>query len=229
VTTRVLTLIRHGRVDFDARDGLHFRESPRGRQWDPPLGSEGIEQAKLLAARLGTADPPEVIWCSPFTRCRQTVEPYADLTHVDVHLDERLGEVYVGEWEGKSFEEIVSSDEELYRKFRDQEAMFSMSPGGESGADLRARVVPAIEELLGATAENIYVVAHGGVINAYVATLLGLEQDMFFLPDNTSLNTVVVEGAVRRVRFLNDVRHLTDPEVFLPPPSQPDPSQPERS
>jgi broad specificity phosphatase PhoE len=226
VRARVLTLIRHGRVDFDARD---FRESPRGRQWDPPLGREGLEQARYLAARLGTSGAPEAIWCSPFTRCVQTIEPYASAAGADVRFDERLGEVFVGEWEGKSFEEIVSSDEELYRKFRDQEAMFSMSPGGESGAELRARVLPAIEELLGATAGNVYVVAHGGVINAYVATLLRLEQDMFFLPDNTSLNTVVVEGDDRRVRFLNDVRHLTDPEIFLPPPDlpPPDPPQPE--
>jgi broad specificity phosphatase PhoE len=214
VTSRVLTLIRHGRVNFDSRS---FRGSLRGRQWDPPLGTEGLEQARFLAARLGTGDPPESIWCSPFARCRQTIEPYADAARVDVHLDERLGEVFVGDWEGKSFEEIISSDEELARKFREQEAMFSMSPGGESGTQLRARVLPAIEELLDSTAGSVYVVAHGGVINAYVATLLGLEQDMFFLPDNTSLNTVVVEGGSPRVRFLNDVRHLTDPKVFLPP------------
>jgi probable phosphoglycerate mutase len=214
VTSRVLTLIRHARVDFDARD---FRESPRGRQWDPPLGAEGLEQGRLLATRLGTADAPEAIWCSPFTRCRQTIEPYADAAGVEVHLDERLGEVYVGEWEGKSFEEIIESDEELARRFREQEAMFSMSPGGESGSELRARVLPAIEELLSTTRGNVYVVAHGGVINAYVATLLGLAQDMFFLPDNTSLNTIVVEERAPRVRFLNDVRHLTDPGVFLQP------------
>ncbi|MFL5738192.1 MAG: histidine phosphatase family protein, partial [Actinomycetota bacterium] len=64
---RVLTLIRHGRVDFDARDA--FRETPRGRQWDPPLGVEGREQALLLAARLEAPKPFAAIWCSPFRRC----------------------------------------------------------------------------------------------------------------------------------------------------------------
>ena len=211
---RTLTLIRHGRVEFDARDT--FRESPRGRQWDPPLAEEGLEQAEALAARLRAGEPPEAIWCSPFTRCVETIAPYLERVEVRVRYDERLGEVFVGEWEGKSFEEIVSSDEDLARKFREQEAMFSMSPGGESGAELRARVLPAVEELLATTSGNVMLVAHGGVINAYIATLLGLEQDMFFLPDNTSLNTVVVEEGRPRVRFLNDVRHLTDPEVFLP-------------
>jgi broad specificity phosphatase PhoE len=213
VSRRVLTLIRHGRVDFDARD---FRESPRGRQWDPPLGEEGREQARLLAARLAVSAPPEAVWCSPFRRCVETIEPYAVKADIDVRYDERLGEVYVGAWEGMSFEEITASDQALAQKFREQEAMFSLAPGGEDGRQLRARVLPAIEELLASTGGDVMIVAHGGVINAYVATLLGLEQDMFFLPENTSLNTVAVEDGAARVRFLNDVRHLTDPGVFLP-------------
>ena len=211
---RVLTLIRHGRVDFDARDA--FRESPRGRQWDPPLGEEGREQARLLAARLEASRPFEAIWCSPFRRCVETIEPYATATRMHVHYDERLGEVFVGEWEGLPFEEIVGSDDQLARMFREQEAMFALAPGGESGAELRARVLPAVGELLETTEGDVAAVAHGGVINAYVATLLGLEQDMFFLPDNTSLNIVVVEDGRPRVRFLNDVRHITEPFVFVP-------------
>jgi probable phosphoglycerate mutase len=211
---RVLTLIRHGRVDFDARDA--FRESPRGRQWDPPLGKEGREQARLLAARLEASAPFEAIWCSPFRRCVETIEPYATATGMDVRYDERLGEVFIGEWEGLPFEEIVGSDDQLARMFREQEAMFALAPGGESGAELRARVLPAVGELLETTEGDVAVVAHGGVINAYVASLLDLEQDMFFLPDNTSLNTVVVEDGAPRVRFLNDVRHITEPFVFVP-------------
>jgi hypothetical protein len=39
---------------------------------------------------------------------------------------------------------------------------------------------------------------------------------MFFLPNNASISTVVAEGSNRRVKFLNDVRHLTDPAVFAP-------------
>ena len=44
--------------------------------------------------------------------------------------------------------------------------------------------------------------------------MLGLGQEMFFLPDNTSLNSVDVHGETRIVRFLNDVLHLTDPLFF---------------
>jgi broad specificity phosphatase PhoE len=120
------------------------------------------------------------------------------------------------------FEDIVSGDEELARRFREQEAMFNMAPGGETGEQLRARVIPAIEraiERAGGPSGNgaVVVVTHGGVINAYLGHVMGIDQDMFFLPDNASISTVVADGAGARIKFLNDVRHLTDPAVFTPP------------
>ena len=62
--------------------------------------------------------------------------------------------------------------------------------------------------------DNLLLFAHGGVINAYVGEVLDLRQEMFFLPENTSLNTLDVDGEARGVRFLNDVLHLTDPHFF---------------
>jgi hypothetical protein len=54
------------------------------------------------------------------------------------------------------------------------------------------------------------------VINAYLGPLLLVENEMFFLPENSSLNSVEIEGSERRVRFLNDVLHLSDPQLFEP-------------
>jgi len=214
-----LHLIRHGRVDLSSRA---FRESTRGRQWDPPLGDVGREQAERLTARLLHHDDPPAIYASPFTRCLQTIEPYVAATGATPLVDEEVGEVFIGAWEGLSFEEIVSGDEELAARFREQEAMFSLAPGGESGPQLRRRVVAAIEGILERhPADDVLVVTHGGVINAYLGHVLGLDQDMFFLPENASVNTVTVDGGTRRIRFLNDVRHLTDPLLFGPRPAEP--------
>jgi broad specificity phosphatase PhoE len=212
---RRLFLVRHGRVDFDARD---FRQSPRGRQWDPPLGEAGRDQAAALAARLALMPPPAVVVSSPFRRCLETIAPYSEPAGVAVTTDEEVGEVFIGEWEGLSFEEIVSEDEDLARQFREQEAMFSLAPGGESGPDLRRRVVPAIEGIVERHADgDLLVVTHGGVINAYLGHVLRIEHDMFFLPENASVNTVLIDGDRRDVRFINDTRHVTDPQIFVPP------------
>jgi probable phosphoglycerate mutase len=214
VTVRLL-LIRHGRVDFVSR---RFRQTPRGRQWDPPLGQQGREQAQRLTARLRLMDPPALVLVSPFTRCRQTISPFLESSGIEPLIEEDVGEVHIGEWEGLSFEEIISEDEELARRFREQEAMFSMAPGGESGAELRERVVRAVEAGLATVDDGtVLVIAHGGVINAYLGHVMGIAHDMFFLPDNASINTVLVDGDRRDMKFLNDVRHLTDPAVFAPP------------
>jgi 2,3-bisphosphoglycerate-dependent phosphoglycerate mutase len=214
MSVRVL-LIRHGTVDFESRD---FCVTTRGRQWDPPLSEEGAEQVHRLSARLLLMDRPAALYLSPFRRCRQTLEPYLGASGLSANVDEDLGEVYIGRWEGMRFEDIVSEDEDLARRFREQEAMFSMAPGGETGEQLRARVVPAVEKAIARADEGtVVVVTHGGVINAYLGHVMGIAQDMFFLPDNASISTVVAEGSTRRVKFLNDVRHLTDPAVFTPP------------
>jgi broad specificity phosphatase PhoE len=163
-------------------------------------------------------DPPSRIGISPLRRCAETIEPFLEATGLRADVDEGLGEVFVGKWEGVPFEEIISEDEDLARKFREQEPMFSLAPGGESGEDLRARVIPSVERILEDVADGtVVIVAHGGVINAYLGQVLGVAQDMFFLPDNTSINTVLADGTVREMRFLNDVRHLTDPAAFAPP------------
>jgi broad specificity phosphatase PhoE len=216
VTGRRLLLIRHGQSDFDSKD---FRTSPRGKQWDPRLSDVGREQAKALAARLVLMDPPAAVVTSPFRRCLETIRPYAQRAGISPATDEAVGEVFIGEWEGLSFEEIVSGDEELARRFRDSEPMFSLAPGGESGEELRRRVVPAVEAILKRSPRgSVVVVTHGGVINAYLGHLLGVEEDMFFLPENASINIVLADEGRRRMRFLNDTRHVTEPRLFVPPP-----------
>ena len=156
---------------------------------------------------------------SPFRRCVETIRPFAARAGIEPAVDEAVGEVFIGEWEGLSFEEIVSGDEELARRFRDSEAMFGLAPGGESGQELRARVVPAVERILEDHPRgDVVMVTHGGVINAYLGHVLGIDQDMFFLPENTSINTVSVQGSGRTMRFLNDTRHVTEPRLFVPPP-----------
>ncbi len=210
---RILYLIRHGASDFDSRE---FSVTPRGRQWDPPLSEIGRDQAQLLAKRLLSMKPqPIAVHSSPMRRARETVAPYAEAAGIDAVFDDDLAEGYVGEWEGKPFEEILASDERLLQRVRNQEPIYGHAPGVEQITPFRARVKAVIEGILRSDlGGNIVVVCHGGVINAYIAPLLGVDHEMFFIPENTSMNSVIVDGDARRVRFLNDYLHLTDPRLF---------------
>jgi 2,3-bisphosphoglycerate-dependent phosphoglycerate mutase len=214
VTGRVLYLIRHGQSDFDwAGDRW---SSARGDQWNPPLSDKGREQAALLAKRLLVMDlEPFRVYSSPLRRAAETAEAFAREAGSGVTFDDELVEAHIGGWEGKSFEEIVESDPGIVQHIRHQRAIWHRAPGAEQGDRFRARVRDVVEGLLSKHRdENLLLFAHGGVINAYVGEILGLRQEMFFLPENTSLNSVDVNGSTRSVRFLNDVVHLTDPHFF---------------
>jgi broad specificity phosphatase PhoE len=214
VTSRILYLIRHGRSDF-GWEGERFA-SARGAQWDPPLSEEGREQARLLARRLRVMDlEPFVLYSSPLRRARETAETFADEVGADIAPHDDLVEAHIGGWEGKPFEEIVEADPEIARSIRNQQAIWHRAPGAEQADGFRTRVRSAVESILDDHPDrNPLLFVHGGVINAYVGELLGLGNEMFFLPENTSLNSVEVDGAIRNVRFLNDVLHLTDPHYF---------------
>ena len=58
------------------------------------------------------------------------------------------------------------------------------------------------------------------VVARNLGHVLGLDQDMFFLPDYASINTVRIEDGEPQVRFLNDVRHVTEPALFVRRPDQ---------
>lgn len=214
MTGRVLYLIRHGQSDL-GWDGEQFATS-RGDQWDPPLSETGREQARLLARRLLVMDlAPFVVYASPLRRAAETAEAFAREIGADVSFDDELVEAHIGGWEGKPFEEIIESDPEIAHHIRHQRAIWHRAPGAERGDRFRTRVRVVVERLLRTHPdENLLLFVHGGVINAYAGELLGLGQEMFFLPENTSLNSVDVVDDVRTVRFLNDVLHLTDPHFF---------------
>jgi probable phosphoglycerate mutase len=214
VTGRALYLIRHGQSDFDWV-GERW-SSARGDQWNPPLSDQGREQAALLAKRLLVMDlEPFRVYSSPLRRAAETARAFSGEAGTDVTFDDELVEAHIGGWEGKPFEEIIESDPGIVQHIRHQRAIWHRAPGAEQGDRFRTRVRDAVERLLSKHPhENLLLFAHGGVINAYVGEVLGLRQEMFFLPENTSLNTVDVEDGARSVRFLNDVLHLTDPHFF---------------
>jgi broad specificity phosphatase PhoE len=82
---------------------------------------------------------------------------------------------------------------------------------GEGSAEFRARIMGAIKKLIADyEGQHIVLVSHGGVINAVISEILGIEEDMFFLPSHCSLSRVWIKGDIRRVHSINESQHLHD-------------------
>jgi broad specificity phosphatase PhoE len=83
---------------------------------------------------------------------------------------------------------------------------------GDTSHAFRVRVVEALDNIACQhKGERVLVFAHGGVINAYVAEVLGLEKDFFFPCANTSVTIVRVAGTRRVLYTMNDIGHLKKP------------------
>ncbi|MGH2539504.1 MAG: histidine phosphatase family protein, partial [Actinomycetota bacterium] len=103
MSDRRLYLIRHARPDASSTD---HTETPRGTQYDPPLGETGLEQSQRLADRLALLPRPVAIYSSTLARARQTARVFADRVGMPVIERTELCEWFGGEWEAKDFEQI---------------------------------------------------------------------------------------------------------------------------
>jgi broad specificity phosphatase PhoE len=126
------------------------------------LSEQGETQAKAAAALLAAFSLDRVV-SSDLERARRTAEIIAaelDLGNVTVEAD--LRERNVGEWSGKTRAEIESLWPGAMQAWR--EGRLERPPGGESMAEMRTRIIPAVERLAAAD-HAILAVTHGGVIH----------------------------------------------------------------
>lgn len=82
--------------------------------------------------------------------------------------DARFREVDFGAFEMRSYEQL--KDEEDYQAWLTGDNETNVPPGGESGAQMRRRVITAFDEV-SAGGEDALIVTHGGVIAAIMAHL----------------------------------------------------------
>ncbi len=79
----------------------------------------------------------------------------------------------------------------------------------------RHRAVQTVEAIVSRhPGQRIVLVTHEAVMNAYLSMVLGVDRDMFFMPQHTSISTVRVLRDMFGVQNLNDCSHLM--KTFTP-------------
>ena len=161
---RRLVLLRHGATPGGSEDRCHGSS-------DLDLSSEGREQMRLAATRLGPEEI-DVVAASPLKRAWQSAWILAAGRPVKLISDFR--EIHFGRWEGLSREEIQASDPVLFEDWEKGAPGFEF-PGGEPRADFRARVARGLESLARSPGHAVLLVAHRGVIRVICEMLTGQE------------------------------------------------------
>lgn len=168
-----LWVLRHGQTEMSVKKQFSGLS-------DPELTSHGHEQARRAAAYVagqlaggaGGSAGPVAIYSSPLKRTRQTAEAVAEALAASpaggggpgtakprVHVTEALIEMNFGDWEGRTFAEVMEEFPlEHDACFWDSAAAPS---GGESPDDVLARVRPFLRDVArNHPGEDVVLVSH---------------------------------------------------------------------
>jgi probable phosphoglycerate mutase len=193
-----LLLIRHA----EPSGGQNGRQQAR-------LSDRGLRQAERLARRL-EATPIEAIYASTTGTALETARRIASGRSLAVIQVPELRELalHPAALNG-SAHDIEGLQAEVYRRFIDQPRWDSLN-GIEGTRQFRHRTVQALEAIVSRhPAGCITVVTHQPAINAYLSMILGIERDMFFQPEFTSISRVRIREDLYAVQAMNDYAHLT--------------------
>jgi broad specificity phosphatase PhoE len=145
-------------------------------------------------------------------RCFQTAEKIAELHNLEVKSMPNLREVEILRKlpPGSLLTDVLSQRRWKAvgeRFFKD--GRWDAFPLSEGSIDFRNRVRVAMNRVICASDSGVIcVVTHGGVINVYLAELLGIDRDYFFSPAHCSICRI---GTTRKRQVLisvNDVCHM---------------------
>lgn len=204
-----LYLIRHGAV-ISVQGKIFIG------QVEAPLDEAGVEQAWALRRWLEPISF-SAAWSSDLSRSRRTARIVLGNRRIPVQESPALREIHLGAWDGLSFREIESRfPEEFAARGRDLEHW--RPPGGESFADLRARVLPALEKILHTARNNVLLAGHAGVNRVILCAALGIPTANLLAlgQDYGCLNVLEYTDRRVRVQLLNFV-----PSASMPSPERP--------
>lgn len=138
-------LCRHGRTPLNVAGRL------RGRL-NPDLDLIGRSEARDLAKLLGEVGLTRVI-ASPLARAVQTATPIAELSQVELEIDERLVDRDYGAFDGQPAADVIAE----YGSLDD-------APGVEDAQSVFDRAFEALQAAADSTSDPIAMVSHDAVI-----------------------------------------------------------------
>lgn len=162
-----LFLVRHGQTESNVAGLLHGST-------DVPLNPVGLRQAEQVALRIQEMTDIASIFASPLQRARVTAEAISRRTRLPLNLHPGLAEMNFGQAEGIVISQIAELYPDIYTRLNDLDDHEVSFPGGESRREFVHRIQSALDDVINAQmGKKVIVVAHGGVIAAATALMLG--------------------------------------------------------
>lgn len=205
-----LYLIRHAEAE-----GNLYRIAQG--QHDSNLTDRGWRQVKALERRF-TDIPIDAVYASDLYRTRATATAICRPKNLPLHRCPGLREIRVGDWEGRTWGDIIRRTPEAMADFGKRMDRWSI-PGAETPAQVLARIRSTVEDIARANpGKTVALFSHGYAIRLLLANLQGISLrdtgEKSPTGDNTAVSLLEWDGEALHVVFANDSRHLKTPEYL---------------
>lgn len=188
------------------RHALPVRREVANGPADPELAPHGHAQAEHMANYLST-ERIDAVYTSPMRRASETAAPLARVFGLEPIVEDDVAEYDRHASEYVPIEELKASGDPRFH-----ELASGLGDGLDDHEEFSARVMGALGRIIDDhPAQTVAVVCHGGVINVFLASILGLRMEPpgFFYPNYTSINRVAASrSGVRSVVTVNETAHL---------------------
>lgn len=207
-----LIFVRHAMPErVDAADGAHpprrVRRLPSPGVADPGLTDLGRRQAVRLVDTLRGVEVAAV-YASPMARALDTAQPLAAALAQDLQVLADLREYDAEASRYVPVHEMARADPATWERMVD-----GLLPAYVDADAFRTRIVACVERVVDAHPGRVsaVLVAHAGVINAYLTHVLGIPRPLPFVTDYAGISRVVARRDGRRtVRSVNETAHVAD-------------------
>lgn len=182
---------------------------------DPPLAELGRRQADALAEHLAD-EGVDVLVTSPMRRAVETAAPVAERLGLEPAVVDGIAEFDRGSNWYIPIEELRAAGDPRWLSYLDEHWGTDAT---DDPTGFRTGVVATIEELVAANpGAKVAAVAHGGVLNAYVAHVLQTPLPGVFEPAYTSITRILASrDGHRMIKSVNEAAHVRG---LLPPGSR---------
>ncbi|GCE50941.1 putative phosphoglycerate mutase [Thermosporothrix hazakensis] len=201
-----LYITRHGETQWNIERRL------QGWQ-DSPLTALGVCQAQWLGEALREV-AFTAIYTSPSQRTRTTAELIGAHHSCDIIPHDALRELYMGDWEGKTREELQQREPEIFAAFWSRPHLYRPVNGSESFYDLRERVLPFLQSVLEKQkGETLLLVTHAATLKTIMAFFDERPMERLWEPPAaypTGLCKVVIEEQKPLIELYGDISHYRE-------------------
>lgn len=200
-----LLIVRHGL-------SLTNKDKRYTGQRDVPLAPLGLLQGEAVSRYIAENYKVDAIYASDLSRAVDTLAPLSAHLSLPIKRCAGLREISLGDWEGKTYEEVKSLYPETYALLKTARHLVRYE-GGESYREAYDRAVNAFLTIARENeGKTVAVVSHGGTIRLFLSKVMGLpyEEGNGNTPaiSNASLTAVEIDGEDMRLVFAGEDGYL---------------------